>query len=320
MISLFRSSPAHPSPDSGSRALSLLSQSLQLSMIKARDLNQHELMTALDALVDSVEKSKPEALVVEASGIVCSAVQQYFHLLGQGIDAVGFDLATSIRALATLVHGNSGEQQKFLAQLQKISDRFQCGRTLDDLHALRSHLDTCLTSLHSELFQARKAQQSNGQQIQDQLSQMNRSVAALSSTHTTGPALCILRIRRLQSVKHRYGAKVAHRMLDSVIQILVERWPAAYDISPHTDECLIVLDSHNLDLDFHRTALRKLAGEKHIFTTQHDEHELMLPIALDWTVIRAPADGDMDAFIHNFLEGMAHHDTQSASLDKLLEI
>ncbi len=324
MISLFRSTPSPPSPESSSRALSLLSQALQLSMIKAKDLNHQELVAALDGLVDSVEKSKSEALVVEASGIVCGSVQRYFQLLGQGIDAVGFDMATSIRALATLLHGNSGDQAQFLGQMEKIRDKFQAGHTLDDIHTLRHHLDSCLTSLRSQLFEARKSQQSNQQQMLDHLSQLHRSVSTLRSKvppkHTTGPALSILRIRRLKTVKDRYGAAVAQRMLDYVIQILLVRWPAAYDITPYTDECLVVIETQNLDLDFHRAALRKLAGEKNTFTTHHDGHELILPIALDWTVIRAPADGDMEAFIRNFLEGMAQKDTQTASLDKVLEM
>ena len=293
-------------------------------MIKARDLNHQELSAALDGLVDDLDQRKAEAVVLAASGKVCGSVQRYFQLLGQGIDAVGFDLATSIRALATLLHGNSGEQTQFLSQMEQIRDKFQAGHTLDDIHALRQHLDSCLTSLRSQLFEARKTQQQNQEAMLEHISQLHRSVSTLKSRvpqkHTTGPALSILRIRRLKAVKDRYGAAVAQRMLDFVIQILLVRWPAAYDITPYTDECLVVIDSQNLDLDFHRAALQKLAGEKNIFTTQHDGHELILPIALDWTVIRAPADGDMDAFIRNFLEGMAQKDTQTASLDKVLEM
>ena len=160
--------------------------------------------------------------------------------------------------------------------------------------------------------------------MQKHISQLHRSVSTLKSRvpqkHTTGPALSILRIRRLKALKDCYGPAVAQRMLDFVIQILLVRWPAAYDITPYTDECLVVIDSQNLDLDFHRSALRKLSGEKTTFTTQHEGHELILPIALDWTVLRAPAEGDMDAFIRNFLNGMDEKDTQTAALDKLLQL
>lgn len=324
MISLFRTTTSAPNAGQTSRALTLLSQAIQLSMIKAKDLNHQELAAALDGLVDGVEKGQSETLVVEASGKVCGSVQHYFQLLSQGIDAIGFDLATSIRALATLLHGNSGDQEQFLGEMEKIRDKFQAGHTLDDIHSLRSHLDSCLTSLRSELFHARKAQQNNQESMLDHLSQLHRSVSTLRSKVppklTTGPALSILRIRRLNAVKDRYGAAVAQRMVDLVIQILLVRWPAAYAITPYTEECLVVLDSQNLDLDFHRSALRKLAGEKIVFTTHHDGREVILPVALDWTVIRAPADGDMEAFIQNFLEGMNQKDTQSASLDKVLEL
>ena len=293
-------------------------------MIKARDLNHQELSAALDGLVDDLDQRKAEAVVLEAIGKVCGSVQRYFQLLGQGIDAVGFDLATSIRALATLLHGNSGDQTQFLGQMEQIRDKFQAGHTLDDIHALRHHLDSCLTSLRSQLFEARKTQQQNQEAMLEHISQLHRSVSTLKSKvpqkHTTGPALSILRIRRLKALKDRYGPAVAQRMLDFVIQILLVRWPAAYDITPYTDECLVVIDSQNLDLDFHRSALRKLSGEKTTLTTQYEGHELILPIALDWTVLRAPAEGDMDAFIRNFLNGMDEKDTQTAALDKLLQL
>jgi len=183
-------------------------------------------------------------------------------------------------------------------------------------------LDSCLTSLRSELFQARRAQQENQSAMLEHMSALHRSVSSLRSKippkHTTGPALSILRIRRLKAIRDRYGADVAQRMLDYVIQILLVRWPAAYDITPYDDECLVVLDSQNLDLDFHRSALRKLSGEKHLISVRFDGQEVILPIALDWTVIRAPADGDMDEFIRNFLAGMAQKDQQSATLDHAL--
>lgn len=324
MISIFRSTPSAPPAESCSRVLSLLSQALQLSMIKARDLNHQELSAALDGLVDDLDQRKAEAVVLEASGKVCGSVQRYFQLLGQGIDAVGFDLATSIRALATLLHGNSGDQTQFLGQMEQIRDKFQAGHTLDDIHTLRHHLDSCLTSLRSQLFEARKTQQQNQEAMLEHISKLHRSVSTLKSKvpqkHTTGPALSILRVRRLKAVKDRYGPAVAQRMLDFVIQILLVRWPAAYDITPYTDECLVVIDSQNLDLDFHRSALRNLSGEKSTFTTEYEGHELILPIALDWTVLRAPAEGDMDAFIRNFLNGMDQKDTQTAALDKALQL
>ena len=156
----------------------------------------------------------------------------------------------------------------------------------------------------------------------DHMSQLHRSISTLRNKvppkHTAGPALSILKIRRLKAVRDRYGNTVAQRMLDYVIQILLVRWPAAYDITPYGDECLVVVDSQNLDLDFHREALRKLSGEKNVFNTQHEGHEIILPLALDWTVIRAPAEGDMEEFIRSFLDGMANKDNQAASIDQAL--
>jgi hypothetical protein len=324
MISIFQSSRSAPAPVSkdGARALGLLSQALKLNLIRAKGLNYVELAASLDALAYAVEKAEGEAAVLESSSHTCGAVQHYFEQLGQSIDAVGFDLATSIRALATLLHTDSGNQEEFLGKMEEIRDNFQAGHTLDDVHVLRQHLDSCLTSLRSELFQARQNHQASQAAMLDHMSHLHRSISTLRAKvppkHTTGPALSILRIRRLKAVRDRCGDTVAQRMLDYVIQILLVRWPAAYDITPYGEECLVVIDSQNLDLDFHRAALRKLSGEKNVFNTQHDGHEIILPLALDWTVIRAPAEGDMDEFIRNFLDGMAQKDNQAASLDHAL--
>ncbi len=324
MISIFQSSRPAPAPVSkdGTRALGLLSQALKLNLIRAKGLNYVELAASLDALAYAVEKAEGEAAVLETSSQTCGAVQHYFEKLGQSIDAVGFDLATSIRALATLLHTDSGNQEEFLGKMEEIRDNFQAGHTLDDIHILRQHLDSCLTSLRSELFHARQNHQVSQSAMLDHMSQLHRGISTLRAKvppkHTTGPALSILRIRRLKAVRDRYGNTVAQRMLDYVIQILLVRWPAAYDITPYGEECLVVIDSQNLDLDFHRDALRKLSGEKNVFHTHQEGHDIILPLSLDWTVIRAPAEGDMEEFIRNFLYGMAQKDNQAASLDQAL--
>lgn len=324
MISIFQSARPVVNRQHGARALGLLSQALKLNLIRAKGLNYVELAASLDCLADVVEKSDDEAVVMDSSTHTCQSIQLYFERLGQSIDAVGFDLATSIRALATLLHTDSGNQEQFLGKMEEIRDSFQAGHTLDDIHVLRQHLDSCLTSLRSELFEARQSHQRSQAAMLDHMSQLHRGVSTLRAKVppklTTGPALSILRIRRLKAIRERYGNSVAQRMLDYVIQILLVRWPAAYDITPHGDECLVVLDSQNLDLDFHRAALRKLSGEKNVFNTHHEGHDIILPLALDWTVIRAPAEGDMDEFIHNFLDGMAKKDHQSASLDEALAL
>lgn len=332
MISIFKGLRSEPGPTAtaeteappanDTRALLLLSEALKLNLIRAKGLNHAELAARLDELEALMDQRHDEAQMLDASGKVCGEVQVYFQHLGQSIDAVGFDLATSIRALATILHGSNGNQETFLGKMEEIRDKFQAGHTLDDIHQLRHHLDSCLTSLRSELFQARKAQQENKAAMLEHISQLHRAVSTLRAKvppkHTTGPALSILRIRRLAAIRDRYGAAAAHKLLDFVVQILLVRWPAAYDITPYGDECLVVLDSQNLDLDFHRNALRKLAAEKHVFAFHNDGQHVMLPLALDWTVIRAPADGDMDEFIRNFIEGMAHKDQQAATLDKAL--
>jgi hypothetical protein len=322
MISIFQSSRAAETSKGGARALVLLAEALKVNLIRARGLNHVELSACLDALASLAEKTREEAPMVESSGKACAAVRTYFEHLGQSIDSVGFDLATSIRALATLLHGSAGNQEGFLTKMEEIRDNFQAGHTLDDIHLLRQHLDSCLSSLRTELFEARRAQQENSAAMLERLSVLHRSVSELRAKaprrHAAGPALSILRVRRLKAVRERYGAGIAQKLLDYVIQILLVRWPAAYDITPYGEECLVVVDSENLDLDFHRNALRKLSSEKNVFTTYKDGHEVILPLAMDWTVIRAPADGDMDEFIRNFLDGMAQKDSQSASLDKAL--
>lgn len=324
MISIFKSSSSAPPPSSndGARALCLLAQALKLNLIRAKGLNNVELTASLDDLAYAVENAEGEAVVLKSSGHTCASIQRYFEQLGQSIDAVGFDLATSIRALATLLHNDSGKQEEFLGKMEEIRDNFQAGHTLDDVHVLRQHLDACLTSLRSELFEARQNHHACQAAMLEHMSHLHRSISTLRSKvppkHTAGPALSILRIRRLKAVRDRYGDTVAQRMLDYVIQILLVRWPAAYDITPYGDECLVVIDSQNLDLEFHRAALRKLSGEKNVFNTKHDGHEIILPLALDWTVIRAPAEGDVDEFIRNFLDGMSQQDNQAASLDKAL--
>lgn len=322
MISIFKNMNSEAAPQGSARALFLLSEALKLNMIRANGLNHEELAASLDTLAEMSDRGEAEAPMVEAGGKACGEVQSYFLHLGQSIDSVGFDLAMSIRALATLLHGNSGNQEEFLGKMEQIRDKFQVGHTLDDIHQLRLHLDSCLTSLRSELCHARHAQVEHKAAMAEHLTQLNKCVSSLRSKvppkHTTGPALLILRVRRLKTIRERYGEDVAKKILDYVTQILLVRWPAAYDITPYGDECLVILDSENLDLEFHRNALRKLTSERHVITTKLNGRETLLPLAMDLTVIRAPADGDMEEFIRNFLDGMTQKDNHTAVLDKTL--
>ncbi|WP_031499127.1 hypothetical protein [Bryobacter aggregatus] len=323
MITLFPySRPVSSSEDGAARLLSLLTQSLQANLIRAKSLNHEAVSTALDAAWESVKSDQPEASILEKGKEVCASIQQYFRGLTGSIDSVGIDLATSIRALATLLHRSAGTQTQLLAGLENVRERFEAGQTLDDIHLLRGHLDSCLSALRTEITTARKTQQENQDDLAQHLSKMNQHVSVLRShvppDPAVGPAVSILRLRRIQAIRERYGEVVAQRLMDHVIQILLVRWPAAHDISPFTEECLVVVDSQNLDLDFHRAALRRLAGERITFSTQHEGHEIVLPIAIDWTVIRVPKDGNLQSFVTSFLDGMRKKDTQVASLDKLL--
>ena len=323
MISLFQT--AKPAPDSELplHSLSSIVQSLQLNLIRAKSLNHQSLSADMDRLLESLALNLPAPAVLALEAETCSAIHQYFRSLAGGIDSVGTDLAISIRAMAAMLHKDSGAQVEFLDKLEKVQDRFQSGLTLDDMQQMRGHFDSCLESLRSEILDAREAHKRSQDDLLQHLAHLNRSVSTLRSTvpqvHTSGPAVSILKIRRMQAIRDRYGATVAQRLVDYVIQILLVRWPAAHDITPFTEECLVVVDSQNVDLDFHRAALRRLAGERIVFTAKFEGHEILLPIAIDWTVIRAPADGDIQEFIGNFLDGMAKKDTQAASLDKILE-
>ncbi len=241
MISIFQGikSGGGTAGKSSARALNLVTEALRLNLIQARELNHKELAEDLVALAAAVETAREDAPVLEATGKVCTGVQSYFDHLGKSIDSVGFDLATSIRALATLLHGNAGTQDEFLTRMETIRDKVQSGHTLDDVHLLRQHLDSCLTSLRAELFEARRVQQEHQAAMNEHLSNLHRSVSALRSKvppkRTTGPALCIVRVRRLKSIRDRYGDDIAQKMRDFVIQLLLVRWPAAYDITPYGD-------------------------------------------------------------------------------------
>ena len=293
---------------------------MQKNVIRAKNLTNAALSADLDALLASLKLPRPQLL--EAGEKASASIQQYFCSLSRCIDSVGLDLATSIRALATLLHRSSGSQGDFLGKMEHIRDQFQAGHTLDDIHALRSHLDACLVGLRNEISSARLAHNESQGDLMQHLSQLTRSVSTLRSTvpqvFSSGPAVSILRVRRVQAIRARYGDAIADRLVNHIIQILLVRWPAAYDISPFAEECLIVIDAHNLDLDFHRSVLRRIAGERIIFTAQHEGREVSLPVAIDWTVIRAPADGDIRDFISNFLDGMVKKDVQATSLDMVL--
>lgn len=311
-------------PAGRAHALNQLSESVKDHLIQAKGLNHAELGGLLGEISMMAESLRPDTELLDATARACTEVETYFARLGTSIDSVGMDLATSIRALATLLHGSGENQEQFLGKMEQIRDTMQKGHTLDNIQQLRQHLDSCLTSLRAELFEARKAHQEQKAAILERLSLLHRSVSTLRASvpqkHAAGPALSILRIRRLKAVKDRYGADVAQRLMDYVIQILLVRWPAAYDITPYGEECLVVVDSHNLDLDFHRSALRKLTSEKNVFSLTRNGEEISLPLAMDWTVIRAPADEDMSQFIQNFLDGMAQKDSQAANLDRALGI
>jgi hypothetical protein len=324
MISIFQTarSLGPAVSKSTSRTVHRITEALRLNLIQARGLNHKELAADLLSLAAAVDNPQGEAPVAEVTGRVCEGVERYFGDLSKSIDSLGFDLALSIRSLATLLHSNSGDQEEFLTRMEKIRDRVQSGHSLDDVERLRQHLENCLTSLRAELFEARRLQAEQQSSMNEHLANLQRSISALRSKvppkRTNGPALCIVRVRRLKVIRDRYGEEIAQKMRDFVIQLLLVRWPAAYDITPHGEECLVVIDSENLDLDFHRSALRKLSGEKNTFSMKVQGRELLLPLAIDWTVVRAPAEGDLEEFIHNFLEGMAQKDTQAASLDQAL--
>jgi hypothetical protein len=307
---------------STSRTIQRVTEALRLNLIQARGLNHKELAADLLSLAAAVENPREEAPVAEATGKVCEGVERYFDHLSKSIDSLGFDLALSIRSLATLLHSNSGSQEEFLTRMENIRDQVQSGHSLDEVQSLRQHLENCLTSLRAELFEARRLQSQQQTSMNEHLANLHRSISALRSKvppkRKSGPALCIVRVRRLKVILDRYGEEIAQKMRDFVIQLLLVRWPAAYDITPYGEECLVVIDSENLDLDCHRGALRKLSGEKNSFTTKFQGRDLLLPLAIDWTVVRAPAEGDLDEFIRNFLDGMAQKDSQSASLDQAL--
>lgn len=324
MISIFHaargSSPAVTR--NGVLSLRRVAEALQRNLIQARGLNHKELAADLIALAAAVENSREEAPVLAATSRVCEGVECYFQGLSKSVDGVVFDLALSIRALATLLHSNADSQEAFLTRMEKIRDKVQSGHSLDDMQSLRAHLDHCLTSLRAELFEARRSQAEQRTAMSEHMATIHRSISALRSKvppkRTNGPALCIVRVRRLKVICDRYGEEIAQKMRDFVIQLLLVRWPSAYDITPYGDECLVVIDSENLDLDFHRSALRKLSGERNSLVTRYEGRELSLPLAVDWTVVRAPAEGDLDEFIRNFLDGMAQKDSQSTSLDHAL--
>ena len=321
LLSIFQSSKVAPTNgEVPIQSLSLVVHSLQKYAIRAKNLTNAALSADLAALLASLKLPAPQLL--EAGQHASASVQQYFSSLSRCIDSVGLDLATSIRALATLLHRNAGSHGDFLGKMEHIRDQFQAGHTLDDVEALRSHLDACLVGLRNEISSARLTHNESQGDLLQQLSQLTRSVSTLRSTvpqvFASAPAVSILRVRRVQAIRARYGDAIADRLVNHVIQILLVRWPAAYDISPFAEECLTVIDAHNLDLDFHRAILRRLAGERIIFTAQHEGREVSLPVAIDWTVIRAPADGDIRDFISNFLEGMVKKDVQATSLDLVL--
>ena len=323
MLSIFQSSKSTPTNgDLPIRSLSLVIQSLQQNAIRAQSLATPALSADLEALLAARTAKALEPQVLQAGEKAAASIQQYFRSLTLCIDSLGLDLATSIRALATLLHLNSGSQADFLGKMEHIRDQFQAGHTLDDIHALRSHLDSCLVGLRAEISGARQDHKESQGDLMHQLSQLTRSVSTLRATvpqvFSSGPAVSIIRVRRVQAIRARYGDVIVDRLVNHVIQILLVRWPVAHDICPFTDECLVVIDAHNLDLDFHRAILLRLASERIIFTARHEGREVTLPVAIDWTVIRAPADGDVRDFISNFLEGMVKKDAQAASLDSVL--
>jgi hypothetical protein len=323
-----RNALMEPTDDLALRSLTLLVQCLQLNLIRAKALNHtavdqttNQLLSRLD--VPAATPGREQA-ALDATGAACQSFQQYFRGLGESIDAVGIDLATSIRALATILHEQSGQQGQFLDQMEKVRHQFQNGHSLDDIRSLRVHLDNCLSTFRAEIFTARQEQRKSRDQVSAELARLNRNVSTLRSALPAksgeGPAVAILRVRRLQAIRDRYGDEIAQRIVDYLTQILLVRWPAARDITPWAFECLVVVDTHNVDLDFHRAALRKLAGERIMFSSQHDGHDISLPVAIDWTVVRAPADNDLEQFIATFLESTTQKDTQAASLDRALGI
>jgi hypothetical protein len=212
-----------------------------------------------------------------------------------------------------------GAQTEFMRKVQRMEFEFRDARSLDDIHQLRERLDAFLHHLQEEVSSSttlQKEQQERLAQASAEAEQLAAQVTpSASSDPNAGPAVTLIRIRRLSQFRERYGLNVSQQIRDYIVQLLMARWPSELDCRFYPPECFAIVDAKTPDIELHKHLMRRIAAERIVYNAKVQEREVLLQITLDWTVTRIADEAQLADVIPAFLKHHTQIERRPASLD-----
>lgn len=290
----------------GFRLLAAILQVLDKSIIRSSAVTGEVLSHDLNSALAVIQKQGSEREIVPMVGDASRSIEEYFKSLSTNLDALGTDLQLSLRALAQVSQTVIGTQTDFLRRIEKIEYEFRNVRSLDDIHKIREHMDSCLQHLQQEIaggIANVKEQKISIEAALDRTENLASQVAPLADANQQkGIALTLIRVRRLAQFRERYGLSVTQQIRDYMTQLIMTRWPTEVDCRFYPPECLAVIDLKNSDLDFARHIMRKVSAERIVYHAKVQDREVLLQLTLDWTVRRMLDEAELADAIPAFLK------------------
>jgi hypothetical protein len=301
MLRLFEvTSKDNASPaDMAVRALRLIAQALELNLLAGRGLNADVLKADLTRLVTLVEGSATQAEVMEFTAQTCADLQHYFRHLSASMESLASELTVEIRTLEEILAELSGDHGRNVTRLETLTNRLAAQRGLDDIHALRKHLDECVRDLREEVKEQRNAHARFGDTVGQSLGALRQAGSQLPVAR---PALAfaVLKLRSAERIVQRFGPAAAAAMRDYLEELLAQRIPDC-NASTLREDALLLTSDKDLDLEKLRHNLRRMAAERLVYAADIGGTEHILPLHLDWMAALAETPEQAERLAHNFL-------------------
>lgn len=293
------------------RVLRLLAHALELNLLSGRGLPTQSVNSSLATLCSSLEQGLPEPAVLLQAGDASTSLQQYFLHLTRSLDTLATDLSHGIHALEEAIAAFDGDQSHHLSHLEAATQRLSQTHSLDDLQLLHKQFADSLAAFRQS--QSR------------QHGVIRRAVDSLRATSQQVPGappklvFAVFHLRRLDLIRERLGDAVAQELVDYFVQVLSARWTTLEDPSPFSTDSLLAFDSKDLSLERHRHLIRRLSGERLVYTATHQDREYLLPIAFDWLVNYAESKPHAQSLAAAFLAQQSHKEREILHLDQILK-
>lgn len=290
----------------GFRLLAAILQAMDKGLIRSQAVTGEMLSHDLNAAITAIQNQTSERELVPLVGEASRSIEDYFKSLSTNLDALGTDLQMSLRALAQVSQTVIGSQTEVLKRIARIEYEFRNARSLDDIHKIREHMDSCLQHLQQEIAGGIAAVKENNASLEaaiERADALASQVAPLPDGSTTkGISITLIRVRRLAQFRERYGMNVTQQIRDYMTQLVMTRWPNEVDCRFYPPECLAVVDPKNSDLDYARHIMRRVAGERIVYLAKVQDREVLLQLTLDWTVRKIQDEAELADVIPAFLK------------------